>query len=154
MRKKAKEKNKVDGSLPCVPSLFSLFLYLSLLGAPPDRVADHGGSRSPLALHRPEPDFLLQLPVGSERRDRLARAVVEDPRLGEDAEAREAEEDRWWWCVWWWGAGFGGVGWGGVRGKEREQRRSEVEFFSFFRGRDCEKSGGREQSNSAALLLA
>ena len=68
--------------------------FLSLR-APPHRVADHAGPRRALALHRPQSDLFLQLPVRRERRDRVARAVVEEPGLGEDAEAREAEEGRW-----------------------------------------------------------
>jgi len=68
--------------------------FLSLR-SPPHRVADHAGPRRALALHRPQSDLFLQLPVRRERRDRVARAVVEEPGLGEDAEAREAEEGRW-----------------------------------------------------------
>ena len=83
---------------PALSSLLSVSLSRLPLSfpsrAPPHRVAHHRGPGRPLALHRPQPDLLLQLPVGRERRDRLARAVVEQPGLGEDAEPGEAEEGR------------------------------------------------------------
>ena len=88
--REARERRRASATSLSVP----LRPFLSLR-APPHRVADHAGPRRALALHRPQSDLFLQLPVRRERRDRVARAVVEEPGLGEDAEAREAEEGRW-----------------------------------------------------------